>query len=1117
MRSIKKTAKDSIDDKDYLSVVREKVRTIYNDVSNLPRQLDLISKSTDELNVYAEKIEDVGLSHSYIFEKIETEVKNIFASVQVLSESSDMSASFADKFSQATGKIIEYYGNAIENLSVIPDMIKRTGGDIADLQESFGKIKTITDEILKISKKTEETSRNAGIKAFHAGDQGKGFEVVAQEIEKLAKVSFEASENIPKIINKIDDENASLSEDINQSKEHISFIIKSVDSSRMLMNNITKETDNIVNNFNSVKVLIEKENVRKNGILDVNNKMETIAKFIVVFTSRIKNFSESATNIMEQLFIYKNAFFDLLNSSLTKDNEAERKILDSFKGFKIFKTLFENYADFQEQLDNLSKEFKSQAEELLNLTKNAVGEIEGLDGDRKMLQDISKKLKNSHTVIEKNIDDIEVESQHMIEHIDNLNKLFKSANNLLNGVNLLFKELETNTEKVKVVFKRTKILSLYAGIEAAKSGKFRSELEIIVNDLKMLSSNSEGLVKDIDRIKKGMRSTFVVTNGNSIKTLKLVDQTKELIDFAITNGKNVSSTLSQLDLLIQEVSRAVQNQKDIIDSMKSVIGNEFIKQTGKINGYLDEIEFLIDKNKEYISEIRKLSNIEPPKIRRSAIAQKHVFRYYVGGKPRTLLPYMSGDATSSSYLYPAVMGLTQYSKGVNIFPSIAKGWDISTDGKTITFDLRQDVRFHNGKPLTAEDVEFTLYKIASSSNYFQIVHIKGVEDYYNKNSSEIAGINVINKYTIKIELVRPYMPIFQNLAVASLGIVPLNEDIYIKNDMKARKVVSCGPFKTVEFNDDFIKYESFKDFFAGQSFIDKLVAYVKLGENQKTYDMFVNGELDYIDLSGKNLKKISEDKKYVPFVVKTYDISTQYLGFNMKTEGPFKNKLLRMAAAYIVDRERYLKDVMKSVSIPAKGIFPPSMAVYNQKLKGYYYDEERAISLARQAGFGPGTKEKAVITMSGTEKEAQDRYKFFREAFLKIGIELELKVYPWAKFLERVHRGQSEVFTLGWSADTADPDNFLFPLFYSKNKGEPGNTFYYENKKVDKLILDGMAERDPVKRIRIYRDAEKMILEDAPLIPLSYGLNYGIFQPYVKNTFLHPLSIFRPNYFWYDK
>lgn len=80
----------------------------------------------------------------------------------------------------------------------------------------------------------------------------------------------------------------------------------------------------------------------------------------------------------------------MLNSSLTKDKEAERKILDSFKGFKMFKTLFENYADFQEQLDNLSKEFKSRAEELLELTKSADGEIEGLNSDMKMLEDISK-------------------------------------------------------------------------------------------------------------------------------------------------------------------------------------------------------------------------------------------------------------------------------------------------------------------------------------------------------------------------------------------------------------------------------------------------------------------------------------------------------------------------------------------------------------------------------------------------------------------------------------------------------------------------------------------------------------------------------------------------------
>ena len=137
MRGIKKERESATGDKEYLSVLKETIKVIYNDVSNLPRQLDLISKSTDELNIYAEKIEDVGLSHSYIFDKIENELKNIFASVQVLSESSDMSASFAGKFSQSTGKIIKYYGNAIDDLSIIPNMINRAGNDIANLQESF--------------------------------------------------------------------------------------------------------------------------------------------------------------------------------------------------------------------------------------------------------------------------------------------------------------------------------------------------------------------------------------------------------------------------------------------------------------------------------------------------------------------------------------------------------------------------------------------------------------------------------------------------------------------------------------------------------------------------------------------------------------------------------------------------------------------------------------------------------------------------------------------------------------------------------------------------------------------------------------------------------------------
>jgi ABC-type transport system substrate-binding protein/methyl-accepting chemotaxis protein len=1117
MKLLRTKEDEPVEEDTFLKEIKEDIKLIKNRLVNIPRQLDTISKATDELNVYAEKIEDISLSQSYLFEKIEKEIRNIFASVQVLNESSDMSITFSDAFKKTSTETVEIFENVITELSSIPDRINRTASDIKDLQTNFTEIKDSINEVLSISKRTEETSRNAGIKAFHAGEAGKGFEVVAQEMGKLAKISLEASELIPEFIDKIDTENIKLNSDIEKSSEHISFIIKSIDSGKTFMQNIKEETEKVVSNFIRVKQIVDKENIKKQTISNINIEEADISKHILISTSRIKNLTESAANIMRNVFMFKNIFTELMDSSISSDVDLERKTLDFENAFKSYNKTFQDYVDFQNRLIEISRTFKTNVKKLLDLNDLSNSNINFLSEDVNKLKNISTQLQNSQMKIGKNLDDIKNELGFITEHIENLHDLFKNTNDTLNNINILFKNINANIEKIKLVSTRTKILSLYAGIEAAKAGTYKYELNIIVSDLKSLSENSGELAIKVDKIISEMEKTLLITNSNANSTFKIVNKTNLLISTAVESGNNVSTVLEQLRMLILEVVTSVENQKVIIQNMKSVIIGEFSMQTNKIANYLDEVETLMSTNYEHINEFKNTNKIDFPKIRSSANIPLYTFRYYIGGKPICLLPYRSSDATTSQSLYPSLVGLTQYSQDINIVPAVAQCWEFSENGKNLKFFIRKNIVAHNGKEITSEDVEFSLYKIASSSNYFQIVHIKGVEEYHKKESSEIHGIKIIDKYCINLELLRPYMPIIQNLAVASSGIIPANEEIYIKDKENTDRIVSCGPFILSDNTDDYLRFKAFENYFMGKPLIDELIYYTDIGD-KKTIDLFYEKELDYIALSQENLERVMKDKNLVPHIVKSYDLGIQYLGFNMESEGPFKSKQLRQAAAFIIDRKKYLKEIMKSTSIPAKGIFPPSMPVYNQSFKGYYYNEEMAISLAKKAGFGPGAKEKVSLLISGkAKKDIEERFDFFRKSFLKIGIDLELEICPWSEYISKVHKGETELFSLGWSADTGDPDNFLFPLFYSDYRGESGNSTFYSNKQVDELIINAMGKKDPVKRIQLYRDTEKKIMDDCPIIPLSHGLDYGVFQPYIKNIFIHPLNILRPNFFWYDR
>ena len=223
--------------------------------------------------------------------------------------------------------------------------------------------------------------------------------------------------------------------------------------------------------------------------------------------------------------------------------------------------------------------------------------------------------------------------------------------------------------------------------------------------------------------------------------------------------------------------------------------------------------------------------------------------------------------------------------------------------------------------------------------------------------------------------------------------------------------------------------------------------------------------------------------------------------------------MVRQALNYAVDRKEYIREILEGMGIPAKGVFPPNFSSYNRSLAGYEHNHEKAKALLREAGFPNGLPGEYIFDIRDT-KDAIKGAELLKKHFSEVGIHLKINVISWGDLLKKVHNGKSLLFSLGWSNDNGDPDSFLYPLFHSKNWGEPGNTCYYKNEMIDRFLDEAATLSDYYKRHMLYQQIEKILVEDAPWIYLYHTKRNIASQPYIRGYTKNPIASERLEDVW---
>ena len=456
--------------------------------------------------------------------------------------------------------------------------------------------------------------------------------------------------------------------------------------------------------------------------------------------------------------------------------------------------------------------------------------------------------------------------------------------------------------------------------------------------------------------------------------------------------------------------------------------------------------------------------------------------YHMGAEPGTLNPVIARDVAenivNSSKIYETL--ITRDNKSLELKPLLAESWEFSDDKLNYTFKLKENVKWHDGKPFTSEDVVYSYNSIMNPK-----VDAPQLRAYYQ----EIKKVEAIDKYTVKFTYARPYF-----LALEFCGGMPIvPKHIFEKGDFNknpaGRHPIGTGPYKFVKWETGMeIILERNENYWGDRPHIDKIVFRI-INDPNVAFQVLKKGEIDYSGLTPIQWVKQSKTKKFEEKINKYSYFAPNYRFIAWNLDRPFfSDKRVRTAMTHLVNRELILEKIQYKLGAIVTNPFYLKSKEYDHSIKPYDYDPSKAKELLNQAGWvdndsdgirdKDGVKFEFEFLIPNGSDTSEKISTIIKEELDKVGIKMKIRRIEWAVFVQRLNERKFDAVTLGWSMGVeSDP----YQIWHSSQKDGGGSNFIgFDNPEVDKIIEQARKEFDKDKRIELYRKFINIIHEEQP-------------------------------------
>jgi oligopeptide transport system substrate-binding protein len=487
-------------------------------------------------------------------------------------------------------------------------------------------------------------------------------------------------------------------------------------------------------------------------------------------------------------------------------------------------------------------------------------------------------------------------------------------------------------------------------------------------------------------------------------------------------------------------------------------------------------------------------------------------RLAVQADPTTLDPALTDDPTGTALLQDVYSSLVDVDSKGQIIPLAAKTWTVSPDGRTFRFVLRDGLRFQSGQPVTSADVKYTLDRLAdpklnSPNADLLLTPVIGYADEQAGKAPGLSGVKAAGPNAVDITVNPSEGDILARLAHVATGIVSRQSIEQGGANWGTTHSNGTGPYRITAWSlRNQIVLEANPNYFAGAPKIQRLVFQI-VPDPTVDVEKYEAGELDIVQVPGTDYKRLKSDPKLSRELIEYDRAATVFLALNPLAYPPFRDIRVRRAIVSALNRPALVRVVFAGLFTPASGLLPPEIPGY-RPLPPIAYDPARGRALLAEAG-SPGGRGLPPLVLGpnprgfGPLQAAQVMAAMLHQ---NLNIDVQVRVLDIAGWRREMHAKNAFSAVTGWTADFADPNDYLYALLGSK---APFDYFTgYANPAYDKMIAAANQEHTRAAMLQRMADAERyLILNDVGVVPIYYVREALLRKPYVRNLSITPYGL----------